>query len=92
MPLARDGVKLGVAPVLSARGGRVGGRRRRLAREDLEALRQEFVAGGREGNLDDDLHQLRRGARLGVSPEDWARTRGLPPAYARALRRYLEQD
>ena len=92
MPSARDGVKLGAAPALSARGGRVGGRRRRLAREDLEALRQEFVAGGREGSLDDDLHQLRRGARLGVSPEDWARTRGVPPAYARALRRYLEQD
>ena len=70
----------------------MGGRRRRLAREDLEALRQEFVAGGREGSLDDDLHQLRRGSRLGVSPEDWARTRELPPAYARALRRYLEQD
>ena len=70
----------------------MGGRRRRLAREDLEALRQEFVAGGREGSLDDDLHQLRRGARLGISPEDWAKTRGLPPAYARALRRYLEQD
>ena len=70
----------------------MGGRRRRLAREDLEALRQEFVAGRREGSLDADLHQLRRGSRLGVSPEDWARTRGLPPAYARALRRYLEQD
>ncbi len=92
MPSAREGVKLGVAPALSARGGRVGGRRRRLAREDLEALRQEFVAGGREGSLDDDLHQLRRGARLGVSPENWARSRGVPPAYARALRRYLEQD
>ena len=63
-----------------------------MAREDLEALRQEFVPSGREGSLDDDLHQLRRGSRLGVSPEDWARTRGLPPAYARALRRYLEQD
>ena len=80
------------ARALSARGGRVGGRRRRLAREDLEALRQEFVPAGREGSLDDDLHQLRRGARLGISPEDWARTRGLPAAYARALRRYLEQD
>jgi len=92
LPLARDGVKLGAAPALSARGGCVGGRRRRLAREDLEALRQEFVASGREGDLDDDLHQIRRSARLGISPEDWARTRGLPPAYARALRRYLEQD
>jgi len=63
-----------------------------LAREDLEALRQEFVAGGREGSLDDDLHQIRRGARMGITPEDWARTRGLPTAYARALLRYIEQD
>ncbi|MDQ4128832.1 MAG: hypothetical protein M3151_12945 [Actinomycetota bacterium] len=70
----------------------MGGRRKRLAREDLEALRQEFVAGGREGSLDDDLHQVRRSARLGIKAEDWAKTRGLPPAYARALRRYLEQD
>ena len=70
----------------------MGGRRRRLAREDLEALRQEFVPAGREGSLDDDLHQIRRGARLGVSPEEWAKTRGLPVAYARALRRFLEQD
>jgi hypothetical protein len=62
-----------------------------LAREDLEALRQEFVAGGRGGDLDDDLHQIRRSARLGVTPEEWARTRGLPTAYAKALRRYLEQ-
>lgn len=96
MPPARTGVKLGVprwdAPELSAKGVRVGGRRRRLAREDLEALRQEFVARGRDGDLDDDLHQIRRGARLGVAPEDWAEARGLPVAYARALRRYLDQD
>ena len=92
MPVARGAVKLGAAPALSARGGRVGGRRRRLAREDLEALRQEFVASGREGSLHDDLHQLRRGARLGITPEDCARKWGVPIAYARALRRYLEQE
>lgn len=69
----------------------MGDRRRKLSREDLEAMRQEFVVGERGGDLDDDLHQLRRSARLGVSPEDWARARGLVPAYARALRRYLDQ-
>ena len=54
-------------------------------------MRQEFVVGERAGGLDDDLHQLRRSIRLGVSIEDWARTRGLAPSYARALRRYLDQ-
>jgi hypothetical protein len=69
----------------------VGDGRKRLSREDLEAMRQEFIVGESSGGLDDDLHQLRRSARLGVSPEDWARARGLAPAYARALRRYLDQ-
>lgn len=69
----------------------MGGRRRRLSREDLVAMRQEFIVGERAGDLDDDLHQIRRSARLGVSPEDWARARGLAPAYAKALRRYLDQ-
>jgi len=68
------------------------GDRRRLSREDLEAMRQEFVVGERSGGLDDDLHQMRRSIRLGVSIEDWARARGLAPSYARALRRYLDQD
>lgn len=72
------------------------GDRRKLSREDLEAMRQEFVvgerAGERSGGLDDDLHQLRRSIRLGVSIEDWARARSLAPSYARALRRYLDQD
>jgi hypothetical protein len=67
------------------------GDRRRLSREDLEAMRQEFVVGERTGSLDDDLHQLRRSIRLGVSIEDWARARGIAPSYARALRRYLDQ-
>jgi hypothetical protein len=43
-----------------------------LAREDLEAMRKEFVVGGYDGpsrTLDDDLHQVRRAARLGVSLE-----------------------
>ena len=68
------------------------GDRRKLSREDLEAMRQEFVVGERADGLDDHLHQLRRSIRLGVSIEDWARARGLAPSYARALRRYLEQD
>ena len=45
-------------------------------------MRQEFVVGEQAGSLDDDLHQIRRSARLGVSPEDWARARKLAPAYA----------
>jgi hypothetical protein len=40
----------------------MGDRRRRLAREDLEAMRQEFVVGEQAGSLDDDLHQIRRSA------------------------------
>jgi hypothetical protein len=68
------------------------GDRRRLSREDLEAMRQEFVVGERAGGLDEDLHQLRRSMRLGVGIEDWARARGLAPSYARALRRFLDQD
>jgi hypothetical protein len=68
------------------------GDRRRLSKEDLEAMRQEFVVGESAGGLDDDLHQLRRSIRLGVSIEDWARARSLAPSYARALRRYLDQD
>ena len=68
------------------------GDRRRLSREDLEAMRQEFVVGERAGGLDEDLHQLRRSMRLGVGIEDWAKARGLAPSYARALRRYLDQD
>jgi hypothetical protein len=80
-----------MVPALSTRGGCMGDRRRKLSREDLEAMRQEFVAGERAGDLDDDLHQIRRSARLGVSPEEWARARGVATAYARALRRYLDQ-
>ena len=71
----------------------MGGNRRRLSREDLEAICKEFSDElyGTPRNLDDDLHQLRRSARLGVSLEDWAKTRGVPLTYARALRRFLKQ-
>ncbi|MEJ7841809.1 MAG: hypothetical protein WKF95_08565 [Rubrobacter sp.] len=65
--------------------------RGRLHREDLEALRQEFALGGRDDELDDDLHQVRRAARLGIDLEDWADSRKVPLVYARALRRFIEQ-
>ena len=65
--------------------------RGRLHREDLEALRQEFALGGRGNELDDDLHQVRRSATLGIDLEEWAKTRKFPLVYARALRRFIEQ-
>jgi hypothetical protein len=58
-------------------------------------MRKEFGLGRYDPEpsqgLEDDLHQIRRNARLGVSPEDWAKTRGVPLTYARALRRFLKQ-
>jgi hypothetical protein len=45
----------------------------------------------RGDDLDDDLHQVRRGARLGIALEDWANTRKVPLVYAKALRRFIEQ-
>jgi hypothetical protein len=72
----------------------MGDDRRRLTRGDLEAMRKEFVIG-RYGEpsrtLDDDLHQARRMVRLGMSLEEWATAQGVPLAYARALRRFLQQ-
>ena len=73
----------------------MGGARRRLSREDLEALRKEFVIGRYDEpsrTLDDDLHQVRRVARLGISLEEWAKSQGVPLTYARALRRFVKQD
>jgi hypothetical protein len=72
----------------------MGGDRRRLTREDLEAMRQEFIIGRYDEpsqTLDDDLHQVGRMARLGVGLEEWARTQGVPLTYVRALRRFLKQ-
>ena len=72
----------------------MGGARRRLSREDLEAMRKEFVIGRYDEpsrTLDDDLRQVGRMTRLGVSLEEWAKTRGVPLTYARALRRFLKQ-
>lgn len=74
----------------------MGAGRYQLTRDDLEAMRKEFDIGGRYNehshSLDEDLHQIRRNARLGVELEDWAKTRGVPLMYARALRRFLDQD
>jgi hypothetical protein len=72
----------------------MGGARRRLTREDLEAMRKEFVLGRYDEpsrTLDDDLHQVGRMGRLGVSLEEWARAKGVPLTYARALRRFLKE-
>ena len=77
------------------RAGGMGTGRYRLTRDDLEAMRKEFGLGRYNEpyqSLEDDLHQIRRNARLGVSLEDWAKTRGVPQTYARALRRFLDQD
>jgi hypothetical protein len=67
-----------------------------LTRDDLESMLGEFDIveryGGAASTVDKDLHQIRRNARMGVSLEEWARARGVPLAYARAFRRYLEQD
>ncbi len=68
----------------------------RLTREDLEALRQEFGAEmwhgyGRSFGLDDDLYQVRQLEWEGFSLDDWAKVRGVPLTYAKALHRFLQQ-
>lgn len=68
----------------------------RLSREDLEAMRQEFGADewhahGRPLGLDDDLHQVRQIEWAGFTLNDWAKARGVPLTYAKALRRFLRQ-
>jgi hypothetical protein len=72
-----------------------GGSPRRLTRADLEAMVGEFDIveryGGATPTVDEDLHQIRRNVRLRVSVGDWARARGVPLAYARALQRHLDQ-
>ena len=71
----------------------MGGDRGRLSREDLEAMRKEFIIGRYDEasrTLDDDLHQARRLVRLGMSLEEWATAQGVPLTYAKALRRFLQ--
>jgi hypothetical protein len=70
--------------------------RNRLTREDLEAMRQEFGTGvwhayGRPFELDDDLHQVRQIEWAGIPLDEWAKARGVPLTYAKALRRFLQQ-
>ena len=73
----------------------MGGGRRRVTRTDLEAMLGEFDIVDRYSDttstVDEDLNQICRNARLGVSLEEWARARGVPLTYARALRRFLDQ-
>ena len=73
----------------------MGGGQRRLTRTDLEAMLGEFDIvdsyGETTSTLDEDLHQIRRNARLGVSLQEWARARGVPLTYARALQRFIDQ-
>ena len=73
----------------------MGGAQTRARTTDLEARPGAFDSVDRYGEttatVDEDLHQIRRNARLGVSLEEWARARGVPLTYARALRRFLEQ-
>jgi hypothetical protein len=68
----------------------------KLIRADLEAMRKEFGGGwyyyGKFQSLDDDLRQVRRVERLGMSLRGWSQARGVPLAYARALQRYLHQE
>ena len=73
-----------------------GGPRRPLTRTDLEAMLGEFDIVNRYGEttstVDEDLHQIRRNARLGVSLKEWARARGVPLTYARALQRFIDKE
>ena len=67
-----------------------------MTRSDLEAMRKAFGGSwsyyGQSQSLDDDLRQVRRVERLGMSLRKWSQARGVPLAYARALQRYLHQE
>jgi len=68
----------------------------RTTKADLEAILGEFDIVERYDRrptctVDEDLHQIRRNARLRVSLKEWAEARSVPLIYARALRRYLDQ-
>ncbi len=71
------------------------GGRRRLTKADLEAMLEEFEIAERYGQtasiVNRDLLQIRRSAMFGGTLGEWARKRGVPVAYARALQRFLDQ-
>jgi hypothetical protein len=71
------------------------GARRRLTKADLEAMLGEFEIAERYGEatstVNKDLLQVRRNAMFGGTLGEWARKRGVPLAYARALQRFLDQ-
>jgi hypothetical protein len=72
------------------------GEERKPTRADLEAMRQEYREGKRRDkralpfSLDDDIKQPSMLAERGITPERWARIRGVPVEYARALLRHVE--
>jgi hypothetical protein len=41
--------------------------------------------------LDDDLYQIRQIEWAGITLDEWAKARDVPLAYAKALRRFLQQ-
>ena len=59
-------------------------------------MRERYGLGlyhhGQAQTLEDDLRQARRVVQLGMSLRAWAMARGVPLAYAKALRRYLEHE
>ncbi len=73
----------------------MGGGRRRVTKADLEAMLEEFEIAERYGEsasiVNRDLLQISRSAMFWEPLEVWARKRGVPLAYARALRRFLDQ-
>ncbi len=63
----------------------------KLTLEDLEAMRRHYGIA-QEGDLQEDLGQVRVLEEVGMGLERWARLRGLPMEYALALRQCLDQE
>ncbi len=60
-------------------------------REEYGLARERVSGGGLPFSLDDDHHQMNLCASVGLPVEQWAKTRGVPIDYARALHRYLSE-